>query len=150
MRVAGTVVGILILVAIAAGYVRRPLAGDAGRPPAGEGPRVPAGTPTAVAALLDGACADCHSDNTRWPWYAGVPPASWLVAGHVRQGRRFVNFSHFDERSEKDRRDILRAIEREVKSGSMPLRSYTLLHPRARLSPRDRAAIVSWAASTAN
>lgn len=142
MRLAASLVGGLILLALAAGY--------AGRPPQGRGPRVPAGTPPAVASLLDGACADCHSDNTRWPWYSGVPPTSWLVSNHVRQGKRYVNFSHFDERSEKDRQDMLRAIAREVESGKMPLRSYTLLHPHARLSPSERAAIVTWARANAD
>jgi hypothetical protein len=50
-------------------------------------------TPPDVHAILRRACADCHSDETNWPWYSYVAPTSWFVVGHVNHGRRFINMS---------------------------------------------------------
>src|SRR5580658_3525732 len=49
--------------------------------------------PPAVAALLKNSCYDCHSFQTRWPWYSYVAPVSWLVARDVTAGRAALNFS---------------------------------------------------------
>lgn len=101
--------------------------------------------PPAVRLTLDRSCADCHSDETRWPWYSRVPPASWMVARHVAQGRRFLNLSRFGLRSRIDRQDLLGAIAREVRKGRMPLASYTVIHRDARLSPADARILREWA-----
>jgi hypothetical protein len=34
------------------------------------------------------ACFDCHSNQTRWPWYSHVAPISWLVQHDVEEGAR--------------------------------------------------------------
>ncbi|MBR9977186.1 MAG: heme-binding domain-containing protein [Bacteroidetes bacterium] len=100
--------------------------------------------PPAVKALLRPACYDCHSNETRWPWYSHVNPAGWLLAGHVRDGRDALNFSDWDTLDVRKRyllkRDILSSVEEE----SMPLPSYLLLHPDARLDSEDRAVIERW------
>ena len=107
--------------------------------------RLPSSTPPRVLRILDRSCADCHSDQTRWPWYSSVPPVSWIVARHVREGRRFLNLSRFDGRTLRDRQDLLHAIAREVKTSRMPLASYTFIHHDARLSPTDAGDLARWA-----
>jgi hypothetical protein len=107
--------------------------------------RLPASTPPRVLQILDRSCADCHSDQTRWPWYSRVPPVSWIVAGHVRDGRRFLNLSRFDGRALRDRQDLLQALAREVKASRMPLASYTFIHRDARLSGTDAGDLIRWA-----
>jgi len=107
--------------------------------------RLPSSTPPRVLQILDRSCADCHSDQTRWPWYGSVPPVSWVVAKHVRDGRRFLNFSRFDGRALRDRQDLLHALAREVKARRMPLPSYTLIHRDARLSGTDIGDLIRWA-----
>jgi len=74
------------------------------------------------------ACYDCHSNETKWPWYAHVAPVSWLVSHDVHEGREHLNFSEWD----KEQRHAADAAH-EVEEGEMPLRIYTLLHPEARL-----------------
>jgi hypothetical protein len=74
-----------------------------------------------------------------------VPPVSWIVAGHVREGRRFLNLSRFDGRTLRDQQDLLRAIAREVKTSRMPLASYTFIHRDARLSLTDAGDLARWA-----
>ena len=102
--------------------------------------------PDSVLAILQRACYDCHANHTSWPWYSYVAPASWFLVRHVNRGRGDLNFSEwptFDfEAEELTRSDIHEQIEK----GKMPLRSYLILHPGARLSEADRRVLLQWAA----
>jgi hypothetical protein len=84
-------------------------------------------------ALARVACFDCHSNETRWPAYSFVAPVSWLVQNDVNGGRARLNVSEF-QRSQRHAPDA----SEEVRTGDMPLWSYTLLHAKARLSAADR------------
>lgn len=77
------------------------------------------------------ACADCHSNETVWPWYAKVAPISWWISYHVDHGREHFNIS------EPNMGDYDEAYE-AVHEGWMPLESYTWMHPKARLTPEQR------------
>ncbi|NOT33073.1 MAG: heme-binding domain-containing protein [Candidatus Eisenbacteria bacterium] len=90
-------------------------------------------------ALAKRACFDCHSNETRWPWYASVAPISWKLKGHVDEGREELNFSEFDS---TNRRMMRRAGKsgREVREGKMPPSDYVLAHPDARLTGAGREA----------
>ena len=95
----------------------------------------------ATEALARRACYDCHSNETRWPWYSNVAPMSWLVADHVKEGRAKMNFSAFDP---NDRRAAHAAEEapEEVQAGEMPLKQYLPLHREAQLTPEEKAALI--------
>ena len=97
-----------------------------------------------VAAILDRSCADCHSNKTRWPWYSNVAPVSWFVIDHVNEGRGNLNFSEWGTYDADQRRDLLHDICAEVKQGSMPLSSYTPLHPGSALTGDDIRTICEW------
>jgi hypothetical protein len=88
-----------------------------------------------VGAILDRACKDCHSNQTHVPWYGHVAPMSWMVSQHVNQGREMLNFSDWDSR--QPTANEMEELCDAVSSGSMPLRSYTLIHRKAILSKRD-------------
>jgi len=92
-----------------------------------------------VGAILDRACKDCHSNQTYVPWYGYVAPMSWMVSQHVNQGREMLNFSDWDSR--QPTANEMEELCDAVSSGSMPLRSYTLIHRKAILSKRDVDAI---------
>ncbi len=94
--------------------------------------------PQEVQQILDRACANCHSNRTRWPWYSHVAPASWLLADHVKHGRRHFNMDDFtEEMSIKD-------ICQEIRVGSMPPKSYLLLHPEAKLTGAEIQTVCAW------
>ncbi|BCW97818.1 MAG: hypothetical protein KatS3mg024_0645 [Armatimonadota bacterium] len=103
--------------------------------------------PPEVKAVLERSCYDCHSNETRWPWYSRVAPVSWMVSRHVREGREHLNFSQWDPRKEGG--EAAKEIWEEVDKGRMPLRSYLLAHPSARLSQADRDVLRKWAAQAA-
>ncbi len=103
-------------------------------------------TPPDVHAILTRACADCHSDETHWPWYSYVAPTSWFVVGHVNHGRRFINLSTWVRPGKEpvDSIDRLKAMCREVRKGDMPLTSYKLIHWNSWLSTDDVQRICEW------
>ena len=97
-----------------------------------------------VAAILERSCNDCHSNKTRWPWYSNVAPVSWFVIDHVNHGRSHLNFSEWGRYNQREAGEMLEEICREVKSGSMPLSSYTPLHPGSKLSGDDVKLLCDW------
>lgn len=101
--------------------------------------------PPEVAALLQRACADCHTHRTRWPWYSHVAPVSWFVIDHVDHAREHLNFSTWPPSDAERAAEMPRHVCREVREGRMPLRSYRMLHPEARLEAADVNAICRWA-----
>jgi|SRR5262244_1837651 len=100
-----------------------------------------------VAAILNRACNDCHSNKTVWPWYTNVAPISWWLTNHVTDGRRNLNYSEWGKLP-ADRQDRkLRQICDEVEDGNMPLSSYVPMHPQARLSEEDNKTLCDWTAA---
>ncbi len=101
--------------------------------------------PDEVMAVLRRSCYDCHSNETRWPWYSYVAPVSWRVAGHVDHGRANLNFSEWDTYDDAQRRHHIEECYEEVSQGYMPLSDYLGMHPEAELSDADRAVLKAWA-----
>jgi hypothetical protein len=102
-------------------------------------------TSPAVKAVLRRACYDCHSHETRWPWYGRVAPVSWLLARDVREGRAELNFSTWDQYSAQQQVKKLKESWEEVAEGEMPPWFYLPAHREARLSAEDRALLRQWA-----
>lgn len=98
-----------------------------------------------VKAVLRRACYDCHSNETRWPWYSRVAPASWLTARDVREGRAELNFSAWNEYSTQQRVKKIKESWEEVAEGEMPPWFYLPAHRDARLSAEDRVLLRDWA-----
>jgi mono/diheme cytochrome c family protein len=84
--------------------------------------------------LAVGACYDCHSNLTEWPWYSNVAPVSWLVYSDVQEGRERLNFSEWDRPQGEEGDESAEA----VREGSMPPLQYKPLHPAGRLSDAER------------
>jgi len=104
--------------------------------------------PPQVAALLHAACYDCHSDETKWPWYSHVAPASWLVVSDVNEGRRHMNLSEWPKDPERAAKKMERMSE-EIEDNDMPPGKYTLMHPEARLTTDQRKQLMQWLDATA-
>lgn len=101
--------------------------------------------PPDVDAILRRSCYDCHSNETRWPWYARVSPVSWLLKHDVDEGRQELSFSEFGTYPPKKAAKKLQESCKEVKEGEMPLWQYLPLHPDAKLSEADKRTLCSWA-----
>jgi len=105
--------------------------------------------PPEISTLLAGACNDCHSNTTKYPWYANVQPAAWWLANHVNEGKEHLNFSEFTKRTIAVQNHKLDEVVEMVKEKEMPLASYTWLglHPEADLTDEQRAELTLWAQS---
>lgn len=102
-------------------------------------------TPPAVQTLLQRACYDCHSNTTRYPWYAEIQPVGWWLADHIKEGKAHLNFSTFGTYKPRRQAVKLGELVDEIEEGHMPLASYKLLHADARLTPAEVATLVDWA-----
>jgi hypothetical protein len=88
-------------------------------------------------------CGNCHSNETRWPWYSHLAPMSWLVQRDVEEGRSHFNVSEWDR--EEQHGD--EAAER-LRDGAMPPWFYLPAHPEARLDPPEERALVAGLVAT--
>ena len=100
--------------------------------------------PKKTMDILKRSCYDCHSDETKWPWYSYVAPISWSVYDHVEQGRRAVNFSKWENYSQNKKLEIKKGVFRTVR-GAMPLSQYTFIHTEAKLNKQDIKELQNWA-----
>ena len=100
--------------------------------------------PPDVAAILDRSCRDCHTHETRWPWYSHVAPPSLLLSRDVREGRDELNLSEWGEYDEETSDGQLEEICTQVREGNMPLLPYTWMHPASKLSVADVTRLCDW------
>jgi len=135
------ILGRVALGVLAAGLLLQLFPGRRSNPPVEHDVQAP----PQIESILRRACYDCHSHETAWPWYSRFAPISWWLVDHVDHARGDLNFSDWPVLDFEARSLALRDIEKQVASGEMPLWSYKLLHPDARLSDADREAIVDWA-----
>lgn len=103
--------------------------------------------PQEVAQVLRTSCYDCHSNESSWPWYSRVAPASWLVAHDVEEAREHLNFSDWASLDDGRRRKLAEEIWEEVEEGEMPLKAYLLAHSEARLDEAAMAVLREWSGS---
>jgi cytochrome c len=91
--------------------------------------------------VLVAKCADCHSNETRWPAYARLAPGSWLIERDVVEGRKHLNLSHWETLTPDDRQVLEAKIVQEAKSGDMPPPQYLALHWGSKLTKNDVRAL---------
>ena len=95
--------------------------------------------------LIKTSCYDCHSNNTKYPWYAEIQPVAWWLADHVNEGKRKFNFSEFASYPAKKADHKMEEFIELVKTEEMPLTSYTVIHTDAKLTNEQRVALTTWA-----
>jgi Haem-binding domain len=134
---------VAILVLFVAAQAYRP---DLSGPPVDETKtmRATARLTPEVGATFDRACNDCHSSKTDWPWYSQLAPVSWYLKNHVDEGRRELSFSEWGTYPRRKASVKLKEICDQVSEGEMPLKSYLLMHPAAKLSDADKKLICDW------
>lgn len=102
------------------------------------------GIPEAVHSILMEKCYDCHSNNTRYPWYVNIQPVGWWMNGHIDHGKEHLNFSEFKSYTEKKALHKLEELSEMVTDGEMPLASYLWVHRDAKVSPSEVTMINNW------
>lgn len=97
-----------------------------------------------IEQLFKDACYDCHSHETKYPWYSEIAPVSWFIQDHVNHGKEHLNFNEWGNRGKAKRSHALEEMVEETMEHEMPLESYTYLHPEADLTDDQRKQLVAW------
>jgi hypothetical protein len=100
--------------------------------------------PASVVDVFAHACANCHSEQTRWPWYSYVAPASWIVETDVKRARERLNLSRWDGLDAAEQRLLLTAIATVIENREMPLHRFVVFHPGVKLSTAASAQVIEW------
>ena len=100
--------------------------------------------PEVVQLIIKNSCYDCHSNETKYPWYSHVAPVSFLVSRDVKNGRNHINFSIWETYKKTERAKILDEMSEYVTNGEMPMPIYTLIHRNAALSDEEKEILVTW------
>lgn len=98
-----------------------------------------------VKSILSKACNDCHSNNTRYPWYSKIQPVDWWLDDHIRDGKKEVNYDEYTNRPLRYQYHKMEETIEQVKEGEMPLDSYTWIHKDAILSEAEKTTLINWA-----
>lgn len=101
--------------------------------------------PDSVKNILQTSCYDCHTNNTKYPWYAAIQPAAWWLNDHIEEGKKELNFNEFASFRIRRQYKKLDEIIKEVEEDEMPLSSYTLIHTDAKLSSEQKKTLTDWA-----
>lgn len=117
---------------------------DIPAPPATIDPNHEIEAPKEIMGMLKTSCYDCHSYQTKMPWYGNVAPISWEVRSHVKDGRKWLNFQEWNSYTEEKKQKIFKGIVKTI-NYSMPMPMYLSMHEEAKLTRTQRNSIKEWA-----
>ena len=100
--------------------------------------------PMEVMTLLKQSCYDCHSYETKWPYYSDIAPISFLVSSHVKNARRALNFSKWNEIDKEIKEKRLKRAVITVNNEMMALPSYISAHEEAKLNKKEKEILINW------
>ena len=101
-------------------------------------------TPENTAKLIRNGCYNCHSNESKYPWYSNVQPIAWFLKNHIDGGRKELNFSTFATYEPKRQAHKLDEAAEMVEKGEMPLDSYVLGHTEANFSAAQKEELVKY------
>ena len=133
---------VLLIILIVIQFIRPQKNIHAGPQPADISTLYP--VPADLDSILVIACKDCHSNNTRYPWYNNFQPMAWFLAKHVNNGTRSFNLNKFATYPVARQYDKIEEIKKQIDKGDMPLSSYTLIHRDAILTDAEKNTIITW------
>jgi hypothetical protein len=143
MKKALKVLAILIVLSFVIIQFIRP---DFTNPPVNQADTLQAVTPVPenVQAIFNRSCSDCHTNETKYPWYSKIQPSAWFLADHIKEGRGEMNLSVWKTYEPRRRRKKLAEICEQVQSREMPLPSYLWIHRDAKLSDEEIKTLCDW------
>jgi hypothetical protein len=103
--------------------------------------------PAGVHEILVEKCYDCHSNNTKYPWYIHIQPIGWWMASHIEEGKEHLDFSEFKTYPAKRANHKLEEVSEEITKGHMPIASYLWIHPETKITAAEKESITAWITS---
>ncbi|MET6990136.1 heme-binding domain-containing protein [Sediminicola arcticus] len=96
-----------------------------------------------IKSILENNCYDCHTNKTKYPWYAEIAPISYVIADHVEEGSEHFNVSKWESYNRKKKDHKLDELMEEVEEGEMPIKEYSLIH--GDMTKEEKEALINWA-----
>ena len=100
--------------------------------------------PVEVEELIKNSCYDCHSNQTKYPWYANIAPVSWYIESHINEAKHHLNFSKWNSYSLKKSNHKLEECVEEIEDHKMPTSNYVLMHSQAQLTKEQITTLANW------
>jgi len=100
--------------------------------------------PPEVKKILQTSCYNCHSNETKLPWFDRVVPAYWIAARDVKLDRAHLNFSEIGKPPAAQQKAALYESVSQIELGAMPLPDYRRVHPESVIHPEELAALKSY------
>lgn len=100
--------------------------------------------PENVQVVLKNACLDCHSSTTNYLWFHHIQPVAWMINNHIVNGKDELNLSEWGKMDAFDKMDVLDEMCQEVEDGTMPIKSYRIIHSKANLSDEEVKLLCNW------
>jgi len=97
--------------------------------------------PPAVKQVLKNSCYNCHSNETKLPWFDKVVPAYWMVSSDVNVARKHLNFSEIGKLPAAQQKAFLFEAVNMIQLGAMPLSAYLRVHPGAKVTSEELAVL---------
>jgi uncharacterized membrane protein len=97
--------------------------------------------PHDIRTLVEGACYDCHSYRSTYPWYASITPVNYWLQDHIDEGRGKMNFSRWNDPASQKEADECGEVLREEE---MPPKNYAFIHGHAQLTAEQRTQLAGW------
>lgn len=100
-----------------------------------------------IEAIFKAKCMDCHSDQTKYPWYFNMPIAKDIIQADIRKGKSYFHLQNdlFQYDNDKDiPKHIISALKYEIEHDSMPILPYKLMHWDKVISVIEKEKILNW------
>ncbi|AZI67613.1 cytochrome C [Kaistella daneshvariae] len=101
-------------------------------------------TPEKTANLIRNGCYDCHSNESKYPWYSNVQPMAWFLKDHIDEGRKELNFSTFATYLTKRQAKKMEEAAELIEKNEMPLDSYIILHSEAKYTDAEKQELIHY------
>jgi len=100
--------------------------------------------PKQIQTMLKTSCYDCHSNQTKYPWYSNIAPISWWIKDHIDHAKGHLNFSIWAEYPNDKALHKLEECVEMLENKEMPLPSYLIMHGDADLNEENRNSLIAW------
>lgn len=97
-----------------------------------------------VSSIIKTSCYDCHSNESKYPWYTNIAPVSWWIKHHINEGREELNFSEWGTYREKRKNHKMEECVELVEAEEMPMGNYTWMHSEAKLSAEKKEKLIAF------
>jgi cytochrome c len=100
--------------------------------------------PPEARAILTQKCADCHSAETRSPWYGRFAPASWLMERDITEAREHMDLSRWESLTDDQIGVLQSEIVQQTRTRAMPPVQYRLMHAGSAITDADVRTLTAW------